>query len=89
MTNPDFFSHLYSVRDRVTGEYSAPYLFVSADDMKRKIAVAYQQNPFANDLEVYSVGMFNHVTGKLLTAENSPIFYATVTAIIKELTENA
>lgn len=83
------FNHLYSVRDRVSGTYSEPYMFYGEQDMRRKIATAYCKNPFSNDLEVYSVGCYDPLTGVIVTSPEAPIFVQNVVDIIKEYTDNA
>lgn len=75
---------LISVRDRVSGEYSAPYMFVNAEDAKRKLAVAFLSNPFVNDFEVYLLGLFDVNCG-VLDCHNGKEFFANMTDILAEV----
>lgn len=56
---------LLSVRDRITGEYSAPMCFVNRDDAKRRIVEGYRNNPFVSDLEVYFICNFDSSVGEV------------------------
>lgn len=56
---------LYSIRDRITGVYSAPFCCVNDDDCLRRVAVAYNHNQFSRDLELYGIASFDESTGKL------------------------
>lgn len=76
---------LYSVRDRVSSQFSLPMAFVNDDDMRRRIAVAYKDNPFIADLELYKLGSFDCLRGYLIVAqEDFNVFVDNVSAIVKE-----
>lgn len=76
-----------TVYDRITGHYSDPYTFINLDDCKRRLCVAYRNNAFANDLEVYSIGDFDNTRGILKSHERDFMF--TIPALISEVMSNA
>lgn len=54
---------MYSIYDRVAGVYGDPTLFVNETDMIRRVSVAFRDNPFINDFDIYVIGQFDTETG--------------------------
>lgn len=75
-----------SIFDRVSSEYSTPYTFINIDDAKRRLFQAYVNNPFQNDLEVYSIGSFDCFKGGLVGHDKEFLF--NISALIAEVKSN-
>lgn len=84
----DYGNLLFSVRDRISGTHSGPYMFVNESDMKRRFYIYYRDNPFSSDLEVYTLGIFNPCTGAIAVTPGSPLFFCNMPDIIKEFSDH-
>lgn len=50
---------LYSIYDRITHQYGTPILAVNDDDCKRRVSLAYKDNPMLGDLDLYFLANFS------------------------------
>lgn len=67
---------LYTVRDRLSGRYSDPFISFNDETAKRDFAYSCSQPNVLfqkNDLELYYLGEFNIHTGEMVT-ENKPVY---------------
>lgn len=58
--------NIYSIFDRVTGNYGDLCLFRNDEDAKRRVAYSMKENPYKEDLQLYCLGEYNVETGELL-----------------------
>ncbi|WGL31476.1 nonstructural protein [Dipodfec virus UOA04_Rod_1094] len=66
---------VYSIFDRVVREYSPTPIFVhNLEDCKRRVAAAYNGNPFVKDLQLYRIGTYDTLTGYIGFDSNVPDF---------------
>lgn len=74
---------IYSIFDKITNTYGMPFFAVNDDDMERKVAVSYKDNPFVNDLYVYFIGEFYTESGLLDLSENGRDMFSVPDILVK------
>ncbi|UPW40851.1 nonstructural protein [Sigmofec virus UA08Rod_6488] len=73
----------FSIYDRITGNYGNMFFAANIDDAKRRAGVAFKDNPYRGDFELYHCGAFNQEHG-LLSAFDKPVFLCSVVEVIGE-----
>lgn len=75
---------VYSLFDRVVGSFGDPITFVNDEDCYRRVAIAYKDNPFSIDLDLYYIGVFDLNSGVFDFVGDKPMFNKCVADIVKE-----